>query len=87
LSKIWLDGQGAHRLPFCCFWPLWQIAVTIMVFCELFKYMVVAVTPSIFIIGLHLALSQPSPWGFGVGQASDDAQFQGASKVEAADIW
>ena len=30
-----------------------------MVFCELFKYLVVALTPAIFIVGLHLALEQP----------------------------
>ena len=43
-----------------------------MVFCELFKYMIVALTPSIFIIGLHLALEQP--WVFGVTDETTQAQ-------------
>ena len=29
-----------------------------MVFCELLKYVVVALTPSIFIVGLHITLRQ-----------------------------
>jgi hypothetical protein len=77
-SKIWLDGKSTHRLPICYFcWPMWQISVTIMVFCELFKYLVVCFTPSIFIIGLHLALSQS--WLFGAG--TDDARLATTATV------
>jgi hypothetical protein len=66
-SMIWLDGNGKHTLPGCFCWPFWQIAVTIMVFCELFKYLIVVVTPSLFIVGLHLALGQS--WVFGIPDA------------------
>jgi hypothetical protein len=82
-SKIWLEGESTHRLPICYFcWPMWQIAVTLMVFCELFKYLVVAVTPSIFIIGLHLSLTQP--WVFGAGSKPYHATFSSSGGSPAA---
>jgi hypothetical protein len=49
-----------------------------MVSCELFKYLVVAVTPSIFIIGLYVALEQP--WMFGVASKGTLATNQFESR-------
>ena len=71
-GKIWLHGRSTHKwgwLP----WPCWQIAVTVMVFCELLKYLVVALTPSIFIVGLHITLRQS--WLLGTIQEGENLRW------------
>jgi cellulose synthase/poly-beta-1,6-N-acetylglucosamine synthase-like glycosyltransferase len=61
-EKIWLNGEGTHRWGYLP-WPCWQIAVTVLVLCELVKYFIVVFTPSIFIVSLHLAIGHPNMFG------------------------